>query len=249
MRAGRCFFGMGLVGFILVLTNIQAQKTTTKIDETATIPHSRKSFVDMLSRTALDHGAKAAVKQYRYLKANESETYDFGETELNSVVTRLLQNGKIKDAVQICKLNVEMFPLSSHTYDRLGQAYFAAGNDRLAIRNYRRSLELDPNNSNAAAAIKRIEAPEVKVDAASFEKYKGRYQPLPNMLLTILSDKGVFYIDATDRPRFILHPTGDGQFFVREVNAEITFVTDASGAISALLLNQNGRKIEARRLP
>lgn len=41
--------------------------------------------------------------------------------------------------------------------DSLGEACLAAGERELAVRNYKKSLELNPQNTNAADARKRIE--------------------------------------------------------------------------------------------
>ena len=50
-----------------------------------------------------------------------------------------------------------MYPQGFNTFDSLAEAYLAAGERELAVRNYRRSLELNPQNTNATAALKRIE--------------------------------------------------------------------------------------------
>ncbi len=47
--------------------------------------------------------------------------------------------GRVREAVEIFKLNVEMYPQGFSTYDSLGEAYLAAGERELAIKNYKRS--------------------------------------------------------------------------------------------------------------
>lgn len=54
------------------------------------------------------------------------------------------------------KLNVALFPDSFNVYDSLGEAYMVAGERELAIKNYKKSLELNPNNTNAAKMLKKI---------------------------------------------------------------------------------------------
>ena len=68
----------------------------------------------------------------------------------------MLFTGRVKEAVEIFKLNVEMYPQGFNTYDSLAEAYLAAGDRGLAVKNYKRSLELNPQNTNATAALKRI---------------------------------------------------------------------------------------------
>ena len=54
------------------------------------------------------------------------------------------------------QLNVEAYPASSNVYDSLGEAYMDDGNTGLAIVNYKKSLELDPNNTNAVEMLKKL---------------------------------------------------------------------------------------------
>ncbi len=110
-----------------------------------------------LRRTIRERGVEAAVAQYRELKKSGDRRYDFGEPELNALGYELLFAGRVKDAVEIFKLNVEAYPQGFNTYDSLGEAYLAAGEREQAVKNYRKSLELNPQNTNAAAALKRIE--------------------------------------------------------------------------------------------
>ena len=109
-----------------------------------------------LRRTIRERGVEAALAQYRELKRGEPGRYDFGEPELNALGYELLFAGRVKEAVEIFKLNVEAYPQGFNTYDSLGEAYLAAGERELAVKNYRRSLELNPQNTNATAALKRI---------------------------------------------------------------------------------------------
>ncbi|MCK4226548.1 tetratricopeptide repeat protein [candidate division WOR-3 bacterium] len=53
------------------------------------------------------------------------------------------------------KLNVALFPDFFNVYDSLGEAYMVAGEKELAIKNYKKSLELNPNNADAAEILKK----------------------------------------------------------------------------------------------
>jgi cytochrome c-type biogenesis protein CcmH/NrfG len=56
-------------------------------------------------------------------------------------------------AIEVFRLNAEEYPRSANVYDSLGEAYTAAGNIAEAIRNYERSLQLDPANRNASEKL------------------------------------------------------------------------------------------------
>ena len=60
-----------------------------------------------------------------------------------------MRAGKAKEAIEIFKLNVEAYPQGFNTYDSLAEAYMTVNERELAIQNYKKSLELNPNNTNA----------------------------------------------------------------------------------------------------
>ncbi len=117
----------------------------------------KRSIASTLYNTIIEKGADAFTKQYRELKARESAAYDFSESELNTLGYELIRMNKIKEAIEVLKLNVESFPQSANTYDSLGEAYMINGDKELAIKNYKRSLELNPKNDNAVKVLKKLE--------------------------------------------------------------------------------------------
>jgi tetratricopeptide (TPR) repeat protein len=48
------------------------------------------------------------------------------------------------------------FPKSAIAFDSLGEAYMQAGNKKLAIENYEKSLKLDADNKNAEEMLKKL---------------------------------------------------------------------------------------------
>ncbi len=115
------------------------------------------SIAQVIGRVVREQGAEAAVKQYQELKRTRPEVYDFGEPELNTLGYLLLREQRVKEAIEMFKLNVAVYPEAFNTYDSLGEAYLANGERELAIKNYKKSLELNPQNTNATDALKRIE--------------------------------------------------------------------------------------------
>lgn len=76
---------------------------------------------------------------------------------MNNVGYQLLQSGKVKEAIEAFKINVAAFPESGNVYDSLGEAYLADGNKKLAIENYKKSVEIDPTNTNGAAILEKLQ--------------------------------------------------------------------------------------------
>ena len=79
---------------------------------------------------------------------------------LNRLGYKLLGGQHVDEAIAIFQLNVEAYPDAANTYDSLGKAFMARGDTALAIANYERSLELDPDNANAVAMLERLRATE-----------------------------------------------------------------------------------------
>ena len=80
------------------------------------------------------------------------------ENDLNDWAYRLLNGrGQPKEALEIFKLNVYLYPNSANVYDGVAEAYAVNGERELAIKNYKRSLELDPKNVNAVQQLKKLE--------------------------------------------------------------------------------------------
>jgi tetratricopeptide (TPR) repeat protein len=70
---------------------------------------------------------------------------------------RRLAAEDIDGAIKIFELNTEIFPLSANTWDSLAHAVMISGDSETAIRYYRRSLDLDPENANATRMLEQIE--------------------------------------------------------------------------------------------
>ncbi|QRK09409.1 serine hydrolase [Archangium violaceum] len=133
-----------VAGVLSILHGIKPQQPLREISEV---------MMETLAKASVTEG----VARYKALKATKAAEYDFSEQQLNRVGYQLLGSGRLADAIEIFKLNVEMFPQSGNTYDSLGEAYLASGNEELALVNYRRALELDPSNANAAKTLERLE--------------------------------------------------------------------------------------------
>ncbi|MGB8953434.1 MAG: serine hydrolase [Candidatus Aminicenantales bacterium] len=103
-----------------------------------------------------EKGMISAIQAYHSIRAEQSDEYDLGERELNVVGYYLLRNGKIKEAIEIFKLNVEVYPDYANGWDSLAEAYMLNGDKKLAIKYYQKCLELNPSSQNARNMLKRL---------------------------------------------------------------------------------------------
>ena len=90
---------------------------------------------------------------------------------------------------------------------------------------------------------------QIAVDPKVFDGYVGQYQLAPNFILTITRDKAQLFVQATGQAKLEIFPESDRDYFLKVVDAEITFETDSHGRTTGLVLHQNGRDQPANRLP
>ena len=124
----------------------------------------RSVICEPLTRTIVDVGIAAAMEQYRTLRREQPEAYEFGEGELNNLGYQLLSRDMLTQAIGVFQLNVESYPEAFNPHDSLGEAYLAAGELDLAVASYERSLELNPDNDSAVQALRAIRGDEPPAD-------------------------------------------------------------------------------------
>lgn len=215
------------------------------------VDNPKQSIADTLSDTISEKDVGSAIARYRELKAGKTAAeYDFAEDQLNRLGYQLLQQKKVADAIEIFKLNVEIYPQSSNVYDSLGEAYMVNGDKDLSIANYKKSLELDPNNANAKVKLGSLtgEQKEIKVDPKIYDSYSGEYQLAPTFTITITNENGKLMAQATGQPKFELFPSSETDYYLKVVPATVTFVKDAEGKVTELILTQNGRKTSGKKI-
>lgn len=122
---------------------ITASKTIrNNLKEAEKIIISDQNKGDQIISNALDQGISSGILDEDIINI---EGYEY------------LLKDKVEMAIAIFKYNVKKYPGSSNVYDSLGEAYMKGNNNDLAISNYKKSLELNPDNKNAEEMIKKIQ--------------------------------------------------------------------------------------------
>lgn len=75
------------------------------------------------------------------------------EYELNTIGYELLHEKRVSEAIDVFAVNVKLNPASWNAYDSLGEGYALAGNNKLAIAKYEKSLELNQDNEAGKKAL------------------------------------------------------------------------------------------------
>jgi CubicO group peptidase (beta-lactamase class C family) len=109
---------------------------------------------DLLSRLK---GTEAAVAWCKAMR-RDGPPRAMSPRVLNSIGYRLMLEGQLADAVKVLEANVELYPEDANAHDSLGEGYFKAGKKEEAIASFKKSLQLDPKNSNAVQMLEKLGA-------------------------------------------------------------------------------------------
>ncbi|HYG99054.1 MAG TPA: serine hydrolase [Terriglobales bacterium] len=104
-------------------------------------------------------------------------------------------------------------------------------------------IEQRAKRVSAATPVRKSITVASEISAA----YVGKYELAPNFILTITSEKGALFLQATGQPRFEMLAESETNWFLKEVDAQITFVRDA-GKVNQVILHQNAANMPARRI-
>jgi len=118
-----------------------------------------KPLAEIVAQTTVKEGVAAAITQYRDLRTKYygRAAYDFGENTLISVSQRIA-NSRPNDAIELMKLNTELFPTSSQSWAALAYAYTRKVDDTSAIAALQKAVELDPTNSVARGQLEQLQS-------------------------------------------------------------------------------------------
>ena len=75
---------------------------------------------------------------------------------MNWIGYQLMGNDELDRAIEIFKLNTEVFPDAYNAFDSLGEAYMTKGKNELAIQNYKKSVQLNPENENGIKMLEKL---------------------------------------------------------------------------------------------
>lgn len=92
------------------------------------------------------------------------------------------------------------------------------------------------------------ERKEISVDPAVLDRFVGRYQLAPTFVIAITREGGHLFLQATGQPKFPMFAEGERDFFLKAVDAQVTFVGGESAKATSLVLHQNGRDMPAARI-
>lgn len=86
-----------------------------------------------------------------------------------------------------------------------------------------------------------------KIDTSVYREYAGEYEFTPDFLITISTEDGQLFAQATGQNRFEIFPSSEAKFFLKVVDAQLSFKRNAAGKVDTVVLHQDGRDMPGKR--
>ncbi|MGB2697787.1 MAG: serine hydrolase [Candidatus Zixiibacteriota bacterium] len=108
--------------------------------------------------------------------------------------------------------------------------------------------KLEGEKAEKILADRKAKTQVAKVDPKIFERYVGEYQLAPGFILTIRTRDNRIFTQATGQQEAEIFPRSVTEFFLKVVDAQITFIIDENSSVTSLILHQGGQDMPAEKI-
>ena len=112
------------------------------------------SYPTLLLKAIVKADAETALADYRQRRG--TSVVALTENQMNDLGYRMIRLKRVKDSIVVFKQNTVDFPQGFNTWDSLAEGYMIDGDKESAIKYYKKSLELNPENTNAVEKLKEL---------------------------------------------------------------------------------------------
>lgn len=119
-------------------------------------PYTRikKSVLSHFGTQIEQMNGQQVIAFYEKMKKTHNNEYSFDEEgTLNEIGYNFLRQNKFTDAILVFEHNTQLFPESGNAFDSLGEAHYKQGDKEKALLNYKKSIALNPDNSDGKKII------------------------------------------------------------------------------------------------
>lgn len=162
-----------LPDYCAIFTRIPSSKTTIIL-----LSNKGRSFLNTITKNvtailmnkSFDFPKKSAAKQlleeiekgdtsnlHNFFQKLKNDTTSYiSENEMNILSYKYLEKNQPHIAQQILKIAIEYFPGSFNLYDSYGEVLLYLGEKESAIKNYKKSIELNANNKHGIKVLEEL---------------------------------------------------------------------------------------------
>ncbi len=163
-----------LPDYCAIFTRIPSSETTIVV-----LSNKGRSFLNaitnntiaLLMNKSLEWPKKSAAKalyesikfkgmeegEQRFGQVKNDENYYVSENEMNILSYIFMENGDFKTAKHILEIAIDYFPNAFNLYDSYGEVLLNMGEKEEAIKNYKKSVELNPDNQHGVEVLKQLQ--------------------------------------------------------------------------------------------
>lgn len=88
----------------------------------------------------------------------------------------------------------------------------------------------------------------IKVNPEILDSYVGEYELEPGFVITITKEDNRLFTQATGQPKVEIFPESEIKFFLKVVDAQLTFLKDSEGKVTQIILYQGGKDYPAKKI-
>jgi hypothetical protein len=89
---------------------------------------------------------------------------------------------------------------------------------------------------------------EISVSVETLDRHVGKYELKPGFILAITREGAHLSLQATAQPKLQLFAETERDFFLKAVDAQVTFEAGTDGRTVGLILHQGGAHMPAKRI-
>ena len=178
------------------------------------------------------------------------------------------RQGRFDDAIRMLERNAELHPGSARVFNHLGDLYRILCRREESKENYSKAFEMArdmsySNVSNYERELNRItteiesgrectrpgsDRAEVEVAEEILQTYVGEYALSSTFSIVVTLEDGALFAQPGGQGKFRIFADSETTFFLKAVDAQISFTKDDTGAVTGMILHQNGRDAPGRRV-
>lgn len=214
----------------------------------------KKSFIPELERILLEKEYDKAVEYFKENEDSIKAEYELDENAINLRGKQVLNEELNTDkALAIFEINAEAFPESYTVYESLADALYKDGKVQEAINYYKKSLAINPANTEAQEMIKKIGVDtethqDIKLTNEDLKKYAGSYRLSDDFYVEISVFEDRIYEQATDQQRYEIFPKTKTDFYTKVSGTSIRFYIDEAGNVKGLTLFQDNKSMTGEKI-
>lgn len=143
---------------VVVLTNLGGGTPEDFIEEIAGCYNPEIAAADPITFLRINLQKQGYEKAIELVNAEKKKNPGFqpDENELNDWAYRIMSKGKYKEAQELFKLNASLYPESWNVYDSYGEVLLKNNQKEEAVKMYKKSIELNPQNENGKKVLAQI---------------------------------------------------------------------------------------------